>query len=90
MVARGKQKMIEGTEEEIPEDLADKVAEYVKTLRLRMKKQGEEEVLRAEVIELMTEHKIDRVTLSDEDKFLVLEHGNDKLKIKKREAVEAE
>jgi CBS domain-containing protein len=86
-----KQTRIEGTHDPIPQDLADKVEEYVDTLRSRMKTQREEDALRIEVIELMNKHSVERVPLADdEQKYLLLDHGKDKVVIKKRKKNEAE
>ena len=83
--ARSRQTKIAGSSDEIPKDLQDKVVEYVATLRERLARQQEENVLRAEVIELMHKHRITTVPLdegTDEEKRLILEQGNESIKIK--------
>jgi len=78
-----KQTRIEGTHDPVPDELAAKVSQYVGSLRRRQKEQTKEDGLRGEVIELMHEHDVHQVELDDE-KVLVLERGNEKIKIKKR------
>lgn len=86
-----RQQRIEGTFDPVPEEVQDKVDSYVAALRKRMKFQKEEDTLRSEVIDLMKEHKLERVPLDDDDeKQLVLEHGADKIKIKKRKEATSE
>lgn len=83
--AKALQTKIEGTYDPIPGDLKEKVDEYVDTLRDRLKTQEAENVLRAEVIELMHEHGIESIPLdegTDAEKALVLERGSESIKIK--------
>lgn len=83
--ARSRQTKIAGSSDEIPKDLQDKVDEYVATLRERLASQQAENVLRTEVIDLMHAHRITAVPLdegTDEEKRLVLEQGNESIKIK--------
>lgn len=83
--ARARQTKIAGSQDEIPQDLKDKVDEYVETLRERLSAQQTENVLRAEVIDLMHEHRITTVPLdegTDEEKHLVLDQGKESIKIK--------
>ena len=49
----------------------------------RQKTQGKENTLRSDVIELMKEHKIERVEI-DSDRDLVLEDQGVKVKIKRK------
>lgn len=81
-----KQTRIDGTYDEIPKPLKEKVDDYVTALRKRQKAQESENVLRAEVIALMHEHDVELVPLDetgDEGRDLILDRS-EKIKIKKR------
>lgn len=84
-----KQVRIEGTFDPVPEELQEKVDQYVGTLRSRMETQQEEDVLRREVIQMMHKHNVEKVPLDDDEKDLVLDHGDEKVKIKKRKKPKA-
>lgn len=79
-----KQTRIPGTEPNVPQAVQDKADEYVKALRARQRQQEKEGTLRAECLELMKAHKLDRLELDDE-RVLVVESKGEKLAIKKRE-----
>lgn len=78
-----KQTRIDGTFDEVPAEVQQKVDAYVDTLRKRQKLQQKENTLRDELKELMHEYDVHEVELED-DKVLLLVEGDEKLKIKKR------
>lgn len=65
-----------------PQAVVDKGDEYVKALRLRMRNQEKEGVLRGELIELMKKHGVSGFEI-EEGKKLVLENKGESVKIKK-------
>ncbi len=83
-----KQMRMEGTYDPVPQAVEDKAQEYSKALRARQRMQEKENTLRAECVELMHEHKVERVELDDE-RMLVLEPTGEKLRIKKRSELTA-
>jgi len=80
-----RQTKIPGTFDEVPQAVQEKADEYVKVLRARQSRQAKEGTLRAELLELMHEHSIERIELDDE-KDLVLVSKGEAVKIKKKSA----
>lgn len=87
---RAGQQKLDGMEDAIPDEVRDKVDEYVKKLRLRQRTQESENSLRREVLTLMEEHGLKNVPLSDDDeKVLSYDEGQASVHIKKRQLAPA-
>lgn len=78
------QALIEGSVDDVPKEVLDKVDEYVKQKRKKEKVSAVEYSLREEVIGLMEKHSVEQVPI-DGGKMLVLKHMG-KVDIKKRKA----
>jgi hypothetical protein len=80
--AKAKQKKIPNTFDPVPQDLQDKVEEYVESLGEWQQSQKRTDTLREEVIELMKEHDVESVPL-DEDTKVMRVHKDETWTIKK-------
>lgn len=82
--------LVEDAFPDIPDEATDVAEKYVRKLRIRMKAQEEEGVLRTELLELMHKHSLDRIPHPDDDqKYLALESG-EKIVTKKRKKTQSD